>query len=137
MAPLRGVLPGLLSVTIDAHDRAGLERLLLYCAQPVLLLERLSWRIEGGRAVFRLPKPRLDGTQHIELGVSELLDRLSQLRTPPRRHRDRYHGVLAPNAPMRPAVTARAGQPLEGVPRPVSSPAVDKLSTERPRSPAS
>ncbi|MGI9336517.1 MAG: transposase [Gammaproteobacteria bacterium] len=130
------------SVCVEAHDRAGLERLLRYCARPAFSLERLSWRIEGERVVYRLPKPRPEGTQHIELGVSELLERLSQLRPPPRRHRHHYHGVLAPNAPMRPAVTARAGQPLEGAPRRVSSPAVDKsamdkLSPERLRRPAS
>ena len=31
---------------------------------------------------------------------------------PPRRHRHRYHGVLAPNAPLRQAVTAYAGLPM-------------------------
>lgn len=31
---------------------------------------------------------------------------------PPRRHRHRYHGVLAPNAPLRQAVTAHARLPL-------------------------
>ncbi len=30
-----------------------------------------------------------------------------------RRHRHRYHGVLAPNATLRDAVTSRAGQPVE------------------------
>ena len=32
---------------------------------------------------------------------------------PPRSHRHRYHGVLAPNARLRSAVTARAGLPVE------------------------
>jgi len=31
---------------------------------------------------------------------------------PPGRHRHRYRGVLAPNAALRRAVTARAGQPI-------------------------
>ena len=37
------------------------------------------------------------------------LDRLAQLVTPPRLHKHRYCGVLAPNAGLRKAVTASAG----------------------------
>jgi len=123
------------SVTVEAHDRAGLERLLRYCARPAFSVERLSWRVEGERVVYRLPKPRRDGTQHIELGVNDLLDRLSHLIPPPRRHRHRYHGVLAPNALMRPAVTARTGQTIETGAHTAPAPAVDKPA-ERSRSPA-
>jgi hypothetical protein len=36
------------------------------------------------------------------------LDRLADLVPPPRKHRHRYHGVFAPNHPLRPAVTALA-----------------------------
>ena len=36
------------------------------------------------------------------------LDRLADLIPQPRRHRHRYHGVFAPNHPLRPAVTALA-----------------------------
>ena len=39
----------------------------------------------------------------------ELIERLAALIPPPRRHRHRYYGVLAPNAPLRSAVTALAG----------------------------
>ena len=38
----------------------------------------------------------------------ELLDGLAALIPPPRRHRHRYYGVLAPNSPLRTAVTALA-----------------------------
>jgi len=41
----------------------------------------------------------------------ELIDRLAALIPPPRLHRHRYHGVLAPNAPLRAAVTALARAP--------------------------
>ncbi len=41
----------------------------------------------------------------------ELIDRLAALIPPPRSHRHRYHGVLAPNAPLRAAVTALARTP--------------------------
>jgi hypothetical protein len=39
----------------------------------------------------------------------ELIQRLAALIPPPRRHRHRDSGVLAPNAPLRSAVTALAG----------------------------
>jgi hypothetical protein len=44
----------------------------------------------------------------IELAPLEFLDRLAGLIPQPRRHRHRYHGVFAPNHPLRPAVTALA-----------------------------
>jgi hypothetical protein len=44
----------------------------------------------------------------IELASFEFLDRLADLIPQPRRHRHRYHGVFAPNHPLRPAVTALA-----------------------------
>ncbi|TFH50501.1 MAG: hypothetical protein E4H01_02230 [Lysobacterales bacterium] len=76
-------------------------------------VERLSWRVEGERVVYRLPKPRPDGTQHVELAVSELFDRLATLIPPPRchRHRHRYcHRSLEMDAPdwrnVRPARSA-------------------------------
>jgi len=42
----------------------------------------------------------------------EFLNKLAVLIPPPRRHRHRYHDVLAPNAPLRQAVTAYAGLPM-------------------------
>ena len=44
----------------------------------------------------------------VELSPFEFLDRLAALIPPPRKHRHRYHGVFAPNHPLRPAVTAMA-----------------------------
>ena len=44
----------------------------------------------------------------IELTPFEFLDRLADLIPQPRKHRHRYHGVFAPNHPLRPAVTALA-----------------------------
>ena len=50
----------------------------------------------------------------------EFMDRLAALIPPPRRHRHRYYGVLAPNLPLRPAVTALAAapEPLRSRPMP-------------------
>jgi len=39
------------------------------------------------------------------------MDCLAALIPPPRRHRHRYYGALAPNSPLRPAVTALAAAP--------------------------
>ena len=38
----------------------------------------------------------------------EFLDRLADLVPPPRKHRQRYHGVFAPNHKLRPAITSLA-----------------------------
>ena len=52
------------------------------------------------------PGPGRSGPQI--LTPLQLIDRLAALVPPPRVHRRRYYGVLAPNAPLRPAVTAMA-----------------------------
>ena len=96
------------SVTIPDWDRQGLERLVRYCARPPLAQERLS-RIDNAHLVYRLRKPTIDGRTELILTPLELLDRLAHLVTPPRRHKHRYCGVLAPNATLRGAVIASAG----------------------------
>ena len=90
---------------IEANDRRGLERLLRCCACPVFALERVE-ALDAHRLLYRLPKPRLDGKTQLLLSPLELIQRLAALVPPPRRHRHRHHGVLAPNAPLRAAVTA-------------------------------
>ncbi len=100
------------SVRIEAHDREGLERLLRYCARPPLAAGRLQWvDARHERLRYQLPKPMADGSVELILPALELLERLSAFIPPPRIHRHRYFGVLAPNAPLRPAVTALASQP--------------------------
>ena len=56
------------SVRIEGEDRAGVERLLRYCARPPFALERLyapggivSLSSPESRLVYRLPKPAPDG----------------------------------------------------------------------------
>ena len=46
----------------------------------------------------------------------ELINRIAQLVPPPRTHRHRYYGVLAPNSPLRAAVTALAQNAVVGIP---------------------
>jgi Putative transposase/Transposase zinc-binding domain len=99
------------SVRIEGEDRAGVERLLRYCARPPFALQRL-WAPGGivslaspeSRLVYRLPGPTPDGRTELVLTPIELLTRLARLVPPPRIHRHRYHGVLAPNANLRAAV---------------------------------
>ena len=101
-------------VCIEAHDRAGLERLLRYCARPPFAMERL--RKAGNDLVYRCTKqhsePASDkrGAKANELYLTplELIDRIAALVPPPRTHRHPYFGVLAPNSPLRAAVTAMA-----------------------------
>jgi hypothetical protein len=93
------------AVRVGAHDRAGLERLLRYCARPAFALERLE-RLDDERVVYRSPKPQRDGITALTPTPLELIDHLAALIPPPRRHRHRYHGVLAPNAPLPPRCTA-------------------------------
>ncbi len=105
------------SVRIEGEDRAGVERLLRYCARPPFALERLhapagiaSLASNDSRLVYRLPRPTPDGRTELRFSPLELLERLARLIPPPRVHRHRYHGVLAPNATLRAAVVAN-GRP--------------------------
>jgi hypothetical protein len=73
-------------------------------------LERLQNTI-GNRSdqiLYVLPGPDPAGRTALRLSALEFLDRLAKILPPPRIHRHRYHGVFAPNAPLRPLVTARA-----------------------------
>ena len=98
------------NVRIDAQDRSGLERLIRYCARPVFSGERLEWAGESLRYI--LPRPAAGGQTAMLLKPSELLDKLAQLIPPPRRHRHHYHGVLAPNSPLRSMIAAQANTEL-------------------------
>jgi hypothetical protein len=79
-------------------------------------------RKEGKDLVYRCAKqhsePRSDkrGARVDELTLTplELIERIAALVPPPRTHRHRYFGVLAPNSPLRSAVTALAA-PMQAV----------------------
>lgn len=58
---------------------------------------------------MRARNPARVAKSAVLLTPHQLLDRLSaQIPPPPRRHRHRYYGVLAPNSPWRSGVTALA-----------------------------
>ena len=51
----------------------------------------------------------------------ELIERIAALVPPPRTHRHRYYGVLAPNSPLRASITALAQtQPMPSGPSPTA-----------------
>jgi len=77
----------------------------------------------------RLPGP--DGRTQIILSPLELIGRIAALVPPPRQHRHRYYGVLAPNSPLRPAVTALAPEAV--APVPAFSPAVKAAAEDPPK----
>ena len=92
------------------------QRLVRCCARPLFASEHLTWAQPGQRLAYSLPKPRPDG-QIVALSHPLGAARpVAVLIPPPRRHHHRYHGLLAPNASLRAAVTARAGLPAETPP---------------------
>ena len=66
------------AVRIEGSDRAGLERLLRYCARPPFALERLE-QVGHNQLVYRSPKPQPDGSTQLRLTPLELIDRLAAL----------------------------------------------------------
>jgi hypothetical protein len=75
-------------------------------------MDRLRQR--GADLVYRCGKGHTEPLQsdkyssELALTPLELINRIAQLVPPPRTHRHRYYGVLAPNSPLRAAVTAMA-----------------------------
>ncbi len=53
------------TVRTEAFDRAGLERLIRYCARPPYASENLRWN--GPWLVYHFPKPARDGRTFIQL----------------------------------------------------------------------
>jgi hypothetical protein len=97
----------------------------LLCPAP-FALERLhaagglaSLSSPEARLLYPFPKPTPDGRTEILLSPLQLLGRIARFVPPPRMHRHRYHGVLAPNARARPAVIAI------GRPQPEPAPPID------------
>ena len=121
-------------VRIEAADRAGLERLLRYCARPPFAMDRLKQR--GADLVYRCGKGHSEPLQsdkysgELLLTPLELINRIAQLVPPPRTHRHRYYGVLAPNSPLRGAVTAMAQDAAVVVTPEVGSPVAEEVNAD-------
>ncbi|MCJ7796826.1 MAG: transposase, partial [Thermoleophilia bacterium] len=73
------------SVRVEGDDRAGVERLVRYCARGPLALERLhalggQHASPDARLLYRLPEPDLQGRTVLLLSPLELLERLARQR---------------------------------------------------------
>ena len=112
------------SVRIEAADRAGRERPLRYCARPPFALDRLR-ELDPEHLLYESTKQGPGGTDPLILAPLQLLDRLAALVPPPRIHRHRYLGVLAPNSPLRAAVTALALAATTSPPAAIAEPAAE------------
>jgi Putative transposase len=93
-------------------------------ARPPFALERLR-ELAPERLLYEGTRPGLGVNGPLLLTPLELLDRLAALLPPPRVHRHRYFGVLAPNAPLRAAVTALAAAPTPPPALPPELPAAE------------
>jgi hypothetical protein len=91
------------AVRVEAHDRKRLEQLCRYITRPALSDERIQLNA-AGQVELKLKTPWRDGTTHLMMSPREFMQRLAALVPRPRLHLIRYHGVLAPNARLRPLV---------------------------------
>jgi hypothetical protein len=90
-------------VCCAAHQRKKLEHLCRYITRPAIANERLALN-RAGQMVLTLKTPYRDGTTHIVMSPLEFMQRLAALVPRPRLHLIRFHGVLAPNAKLRPEI---------------------------------
>lgn len=117
------------NVRIPSWDREGLERLIRYCARPCFKSENLRWN--GPWVHYRLPKPTHTGKTFMQLEPLEFIERISRFIPQPKRHRRHYHGVFAPNSPIRKKVAANARKrPNSSIPPDIQESAekVEKVS---------
>jgi hypothetical protein len=89
---------------LAGEERDKLERLARYVTRPAVAEERLTLTAQG-QVRYRLKTPYRDGTTHVVLEPLDFLARLAALVPPPRVHLTRYHGVFAPHAGLRAAIT--------------------------------
>jgi len=91
------------AVRVEAHDRKRLEQLCRYISRPALSDERVQLNA-AGQVELKLKTPWRDGTTHLVMTPLVFMQRLAALVPRPRLHLIRFHGVLAPNAKLRPLV---------------------------------
>jgi hypothetical protein len=133
------------SVRIHGSDTAGRERLLRYCARPppssTCASSATATRAPPTDRQARPPSARsattrrgaTPGGRTVLVLSPDFLAALSRLIPPPRVHRHRYHGVLAPNARLREHVVALDRHGGEG---PVDTPPPARGATASPTSSA-
>jgi hypothetical protein len=89
---------------VEGEQREKLERLARYVTRPPVAVERLTLTPQG-HVRYRLKTAYRDGTTHVVFEPLDFLARLAALVPPPRVHLTRYHGVFAPHAALRSAIT--------------------------------
>jgi hypothetical protein len=100
------------AVRVEAHDRKRLEQLCRYITRPALSDERIQLNA-AGQVELKLKTPWRDGTTHLMMSPLEFMQRLAALVPRPRLHLIRFHGVLAPNARLRPLVVPQEAEVQE------------------------
>jgi hypothetical protein len=96
-------------VCCAADQRKKLEHLCRYITRPAIANERLTLN-RAGDVVLQLKSPYHDGTTHVVMSPLEFMQRLAALVPRPRLHLIRFHGVLAPNARLRPEIIPSPGR---------------------------
>lgn len=106
-------------IGIGGGELEKLERLCRYVSRPALATERLALTA-GGRVRYTLKSPYRDGTTHVLFEPLDFLARLAALVPLPRVHLTRFHGLFAPHARLRAAITpaGRGGGGVSAQPRP-------------------
>ncbi|MFH1435671.1 MAG: transposase [Pseudomonadota bacterium] len=87
------------SIRIEDWDRMALERLIRYCARPPFAEGRLQRSGDG--TILYLPGDSVQNPGALAMTPVEFLQKLSALIPPPRVHRHRFWGVLAPHSRLR------------------------------------
>ena len=95
---------------VEAQDRAGLERLLLYVLRPALSLKQLTYAPEQDLVRYRPRKGKPDSPAVLQWTGAEFVARMAALIPPARKHLVRYYGALGPRSPLRWAVSQAARQ---------------------------
>jgi hypothetical protein len=86
---------------VEAHDRQRLEQLCRYIARPALSDERVQLNA-AGQVELKFKTPWRDGTTHLVMSPLEFMQRLAALVPRARLHLNRFHGIAATNAKLRP-----------------------------------
>jgi len=80
--------------SVDAADRAGLERLIRYILRPIITADRVTVRPDG-RVEYKFRKPDPSGRTSWVTDGPTWCRRLATLLPPRRGHTTRFHGVFA------------------------------------------
>ena len=102
------------SVTIQADDDLGRERICRYGLRPPFSLSRFR-RLRDGRIAYRIKKSARRASRCRIMTPVECIARLCALVPPPFYPLTRFHGVLAPRAKLRPRIVPKLPETAERV----------------------